>query len=132
MAFSEGDEDEEYDVPPDGLDSEGRAPAKPQAGGEFADVINDDIPDTDLSFTIRQGMNAMMWTRDGQNVPDWRTRATFCRMAAEYKIGRPGERKDKEDIRKSQTLAEMIEHAKASPEYRASIVETLRAILDQS
>jgi hypothetical protein len=98
---------------------------------EFGEKLDQLVADDDLATTIKHGMVAMMESRSGKMIPDWRVRATFAQMAAAYKVGRPSERKEVEQ-QKERTLEDFIECAKASPEYRQSMLETYEAILNAS
>lgn len=104
-------------------------PHSPKTAGGFAATLDEVVTDDDLVATIKLGLFAMMETRSGKVVPDWSARATFVQLALAYKVGKPSERRGPKADGRTNTIVEMIEHARASPEYRASIVATLKGIL---
>lgn len=102
-----------------------------ESPAEFGRELEQQIPSKALAETIMLGMYATkIDSFTGKPVADWSTRHRFAALACQYKIGKPLERKEDAGKALGRTLDEMIEHAKASPEYRASITETLKAILE--
>ena len=105
------------------------APADPAL--EFGQKLNEHVSSNALAETIMLGLYATKTDiSTGKTVADWPTRHKFAALAVQYKVGKPLERKEDAGKAMGRTLDEMIEHAKASPEYRASITETLKAILE--
>lgn len=98
---------------------------------EFGTRLNEHVSSNALAETIMLGLYAMKADiHSGDMVADWPTRHKFAALAVQYKVGKPLERKEDAGKAMGRTLDEMIEHARASPEYRASITETLKAILE--
>ena len=101
------------------------------SAAEFGRELNEKVTSCALADSILVGLVAMKtngWT--GMLEPDYPTRFKFAALAVQYKVGKPLERKEDAGKAVGRTLDEMIEHARASPEYRASITETLKAILE--
>ena len=102
----------------------------PDPAFEFGTQLNEHVSSDELAETIKLGLYATKTDFAGSIIADWPTRHKFAALAVQYKVGKPLERKEDAGKALGRTLDEMIEHAKASPEYRASIIETLKAILE--
>ncbi len=97
---------------------------------QFGTALNECVSSEDLANTINLGLYATKTDFAGNIIADWPTRHKFAALAVQYKVGKPLERKEDAGKAMGRTLEEMIEHARSSPEYRASITETLKAILE--
>lgn len=111
--------------------SDHEKPADPAA--EFGNELEDQVTGKVLAETIKLGLYATKtnaWT--GAIEADWGVRHKFALLAAQYKIGKPLERKELDPNQAGRSLEDMKALARKSKTFRASLIRMLQEVIEDT
>lgn len=97
---------------------------------EFASELEEQITARTLAETIMLGLHATktdIYT--GKQMADWTVRHKFATLAAQYKIGKPLERKELDTKTAAKSLDDMKDLARKSPKFRATLIRMLDEVI---